>query len=358
MDENDKFLEIAIKEALKGGVFVRPNPMVGCVIVKNGKILASGYHKVFGGPHAEVNAIRKLDSKKLKNSSMYVTLEPCSTYGKTPPCTDLIIKSGIKKVVIGSIDPNPLHRGRGADILRKNKITVEFGSKEIEKKCEDINSYFFKNMKEKMPYVVLKLAGSLDGKIANGKYLSKWISSEKSRLYAHKLRAESDLIIVGSNTVLKDNPYLNVRDIKTRKQPSVCVIDLKLKTCQKSNIFSIKDRKVFVISDKTKDLGKNVEFIKPIFKNNELDLKKILKRFYDSGVRTVLVEGGGITVANFVKQNLFDKIYWFVSPIIIGADGISSIGLPLELKNGEIGMRLKIKKVSKLDCDILMELER
>lgn len=358
MKDNDFFLKLAKNEALKAGAFVHPNPYVGCVIVKNGRILSKGYHKIFGGAHAEVNAIKKLSLKELKGSTLYVTLEPCSTYGKTPPCTDLIIKSGIKKVVIGTVDPNPLHNGKGIDILKKHGIEVELGSEEIERELKTINASFNKNMIKKMPYVVLKFASSIDGKIANRNYISRWISSEKSRVYAHRLRALSDCIIVGANTVIKDNPRLDVRYAKTRKQPSVCVIDRNLKIDINSNIF-LTDRKVFIVSDREEGIFKNKAiFITPRIKNGEVDLKDLLKKLYQNGVRNVLVEGGGKTIGSFIKQDMFDKIYFFVSPLITGSDGINSVNTNLGLRSNCIGIRLKIERVLKIGEDVLIEITK
>lgn len=362
LSEKDKvYLLEAFKEALKSDYKSFPNPKVGCVIVKNGKIIGRGYHKIFGGPHAEVNAINSA-KENVAGSTMYVTLEPCSTYGKTPPCTELIINSKIKRVVCGSIDPNPLHSGKGLKILRNANIICEVANGKLKRMCEEINELFFKNMKKTMPYITLKLAISLDGKIADKNYNSKWISSEKSRKYTQLLRAYSDCIIIGTNTLIKDNPYLTVRDFDVLKQPDVCIIGKKFKVFKNLKLFS-KKRRVFLINNMINNKNKinkpNIEFItvKPSFlKKGIIDLNKLMKDLYNYGIRHVLVEGGAFTIKQFINQNLFDKIILFISPLIIG-EGINWFDTKLILKNSELGLRLKTIKTERIEDDLYMELK-
>ncbi|NLH39694.1 MAG: bifunctional diaminohydroxyphosphoribosylaminopyrimidine deaminase/5-amino-6-(5-phosphoribosylamino)uracil reductase RibD [Elusimicrobia bacterium] len=357
--ESDKFfMSLAIKEAKKGGVLTHPNPLVGAVVVKNGKILSKGYHKFFGKEHAEVNAIKKLSNNKLKDSTLYVTLEPCSTYGKTPPCTDLIIRSQIKRVVVGSIDPNPLHRGKGIKILRDNGISVE--TEVLRELSEKLNEPFFKNMRENRPYITIKFASSIDSKIADRNYKSKWISSKDSRIYAHKLRSESDCILVGSNTVIKDNPLLNVREYKFRVQPDVCVIDRNLKISPESNIFKEK-RRVFISTDRETLKSKypnNAILLKTTFHNGEIDIKDLLKKLYDNGIKHILIEGGGRTIGSFVSDGFFDRIVAFISPLVIGSDGISAIDKALKKRNDDLGTRLKMDYIKKIRDDIMVVYKR
>lgn len=354
MNNNDRFFEIAINEAKKGLFTAHPNPIVGAVIVKNGKILSTGYHKLYGKEHAEVSAIKKLSSKDLNGSTLYVTLEPCSSYGKTPPCTDLIIRSRISKVVIGSIDPNPLHKGKGIEILKRNNIKVEMASQEIQKKCKELNKPFFKNMIYKMPYVILKVASSIDGKIANKYYMSKWITSKQARKYSHRLRALSDCILVGANTVIKDDPLLNVRHIKVRKQPDIAIIDPELKISLKSRLFSI-DRRFFIFTNKVLNFSdERVKFIN--LNKKRVELFEILKVLYENNISTILVEGGGITTGSFIKEGLFDKICWFISGVVIGKDGINSVNVNLGLGKEKIGINLKIENIEKIGSDLYVEL--
>lgn len=356
ISEKDRYyLLLALREAVKGRFYTHPNPLVGCLIVKNNLIISKGYHKFFGGPHAEVNAIKN-SKKDVKGATMYLTLEPCSTYGKTPPCTELIIKSGIKRVVIGMIDPNPLHRGRGIDILRKSGIEVDVANGEILTMCRKINEVFIKNMSLSIPYVTLKLAISVDGKIADRNGNSKWISCEKSRKYVHYLRAFSDCILVGSKTVIKDNPKLTVRGINIRKQPNVCIIDLKGKVSPYSEVFNA-ERMVFIVSKKRRKYPRNVVFIEPVVKNRYIDVKCLSQKLYSYGIRHIFVEGGGHTVSHFINQDFYDRILLFISPMIIGK-GVEWFPQKLFNKNSFIGLKLRFESIKKIGDDILVEMKR
>ncbi len=356
ISDRDKFyLNLALKEAVKAKFYTHPNPKVGCLIVKNEKIISKGYHKFFGGPHAEVNAVKNA-KESIKDSTMYVTLEPCSTYGKTPPCTELIIKSGIKRVVIGMIDPNPLHRGKGVEILKKHGIEVDVADGEISEKCRMINEVFIKNMSLSFPYVSLKLAVSIDGKIADEKGNSKWISCEKSRRYVHYLRAFSDCILVGSKTVIRDNPKLTIRGIRIKKQPDVCIIDLKGKISYNFEVFNA-ERRVFIVSNAQKAYHPNVFFIKPKLKGEYLDLKWLCENLYSYGIRHIFVEGGGYTITNFINQDLYDRILLFISPTIIGK-GSEWFSQKILNKNSSVGLKLELKSIKRIDEDIFVELRR
>ena len=203
--KKEKWMRLALKLAKRGEGRVSPNPMVGAVITKDEKMIAQGYHHYFGGPHAEIDAFRKAKDKA-KGSTLYVTLEPCSTYGKTPPCTKEIIKRKIEKVVIATLDPNPINSGKGVQELRRGKIEIETGI--CEEEAKKVNEAFFKFMKKRIPFVTVKVASSLDGKIATSSGESKWITGEKSRKFSHHLRDKMDAILVGINTVIKDDPSL------------------------------------------------------------------------------------------------------------------------------------------------------
>jgi len=358
--EEEKYISLSISEAKKGGFEVYPNPRVGCVIVKNGKIIAKGYHRFFGGPHAEVNAIKN-SILPVKGSDLYVTMEPCSTYGKTPPCTDLIIKSGIKRVFIGDLDPNPLHNGKAIEILRKAGIKVKYGI--LREECARLNEIFYKNMKEKMPYITIKFAQSLNGKIADNNYNSRWISSKESRIYSHRLRAESDCVLVGINTILKDNPNLDIRHVKTNRKPYICVIDPKLKLSLESNIFHSKNKGIFIITEKK---NKNVKKYKDKAviigvnkKNSFLNLEEALKELYRRGITHILVEGGGFTIGQFIYNSYFDRILTFISPLIIGQlNSINSVSWPDSFKTSNLGINLKMNKIQRIGRDLLIEYRR
>ena len=309
MNNNIFYIKECIELAKKGAGYVSPNPLVGCIIVKNGEIIGKGYHKKFGEAHAEVNAINnaKKNGYSLTNSTLYINLEPCSHFGKTPPCAELIIKEKISKVIIGIKDPNPEVNGKGIAKLRKAGIKVEYGI--LRKECEELNKFFIKNITKKIPYVTLKVAQSIDGKIALKNNKSKYITCENSLKLVHKLRSEYDAVLIGKNTALLDNPSLTVRLVKGRN-PYRIVIDKDSKLPQHLKIFTDKD------SDRT-------IIINSPLKNKNIPLINILKALHDLNIASVLVEGGANIFSQFVEKNLFDDIYFIIAPKIIG-DGISA----------------------------------
>lgn len=325
---NDKIMQRCIELARKGAGHVSPNPLVGCVIVKNDYVIAEGYHKMFGSNHAEINAINNALNKglDLTGSTLYVNLEPCSHYGKTPPCADKIIENKIKKVVIGIKDPNPLVAGKGIRKLKQNGVEVITGI--FEKECIELNKFFLKNIKTSLPYVTLKAAQTLDGKIADEHGKSKWISSKVSRKLVHKLRSEYDAILIGKNTVEIDNPELTVRMVKGRN-PYRIVIDKDLKLDVKKKIFSDKysDRTIVLTSGdallkdskKKRILEYNNVILIPVKKmNNKLNLRDALSKLNDIGISSILVEGGAYTFSEFINQKLVDEMLIFIAPKIFG----------------------------------------
>ena len=303
-----KMMLKAIFLAKKGLISARPNPTVGCVIVKQNKIIGSGYHKNAGGDHAEVAAIKNTIAKgnSTNSADMYVTLEPCYHYGKTPPCYDIIIKSKIKKVFIGCIDHNPLVSHKGIAKLKNNNITVIVGL--LEKECTNLNNGFFKFHKYSMPFVTYKVAISLDGKVALASGESKWISCEKSRADVQRVRAENGAILTSANTVIADNPFLTVRDIKCADVLRV-VLDPKNQINDKTlNIFN-NDAKTFIFNkDNT-----------PV-KNGHFDLKLVLKELAKKDIFDVLIEVGANLASEFLRLGLIDKIIIYQAPIILGGD--------------------------------------
>jgi len=238
---HEYFMNIAMRLALKARGKTSPNPLVGALVVKNSRIIGEGYHEKAGTRHAEVIALDEA-GKAAVNATLYVTLEPCAHFGKTPPCVDRIAKSGIREVIIGMIDPNPLNNGKGVKILKQHKIKVEVGF--LEGRLRRINEAFIKYISKRMPFVTVKVAQSLDGKIATATGDSKWITSDKSRLYAHRLRQNYDAIMVGVNTVLRDNPRLDAWFSK--RQPAKIVVDSQLSTPEDANIFSKNSKAIIV----------------------------------------------------------------------------------------------------------------
>lgn len=326
-----KFILGALNLARKNLGLTAPNPSVGCLIVKNGEIIASGATAKGGTPHAETIAINKVaDKNRLTGATLYVSLEPCCHFGKTPPCTDIIIKSGITRVVIAQIDVDERVLGKGIEKLQENGIKVDILE---EKAAKNLNKAFFKAKSTGFPYISLKLAVSLDGKIATKSFDSKWITNEKSRLYAHHLRSINDAIMIGANTLRRDNPMLDCR-IKGLEEysPTRIIITNKGDFDENLQIFQtakkiptiILSTKIFENFSALENLG--VKIILCEEKNGLIDLKLALKKICASGVNALLIEGGQNLATQFLKENLADELIWIQNKKIIGDDGISAIG--------------------------------
>ena len=325
LSADQKFIQLTLKLAKKGTGHTLPNPMVGAVLVKNDKIIGQGYHKKFGSDHAEVMAI-KSTTRNLYGATLYVNLEPCNHHGKTPPCTDLIIKSGIKKVVCSSLDPNPKVHGQGIKKLKKAGIEVILGI--LEKEAILLNEAFFTTYQKNRPFIALKFAASLDGKIATRTGDSKWITNDRARTYTRKLRSEYQAILIGINTVLADNPHLGSR-IKNGHDPLRIILDSKLRIPIKSDV--LRDKNVLVITTKKADPEKEKKLLRigiDIIKleSDIIEVKKLLKELVKRNIISILVEGGGSILGSFVDEGLIDKMYTFHAPIIIGGkDAVSAI---------------------------------
>src|SRR3990170_1760168 len=319
--EHVRFMRLAIKLAEKGFGRTSPNPVVGSVVVKNGKIIGRGYHQDAGLPHAEVNALQDA-GKKAQGSTLYVTLEPCAHFGRTSPCVTAIIKAGVKKVVIGSIDPNPKVRGKGIRTLEKNKIEVI--KDVLRDECLSLNEAYVKYITKKTPFVILKLATTLDGKIATSIGDSKWITSLESRRYAHRLRSLVDCVMVGSGTILKDDPALTVRLIKG-KNPARAILDSGLRIPVKAKIFASHNERVFIFTSANANKNKirlleekGAEVIKVNQSKDGLSIKGVLRELGKRGVTSVLIEGGARVAASALKEGAVDKAIFIVAPKIIG----------------------------------------
>lgn len=311
---------LQLAEKAKG--FVNPNPMVGAVIVKDGEVISEGYHEYFGGPHAEINAINNAGID-LKGAHIYVNLEPCSHYGKTPPCSLAIINHGFSKVFIANTDPNPDVAGRGIKNMEKAGIEVITGLLEEEGKL--LNEKFFHFMQTGRPFIALKTATSLDGKIATYYGESQWITSEKSRKKVHELRQEYTAILVGINTVLNDNPALTVRLKGEVKHPTKVILDTALKTPHDFKVLS-DQAPVIIATTRMASKARIKEFDKyphvqvwhcPM-KNGLVDVDYVIKKLGENGIDSLLVEGGGSVNFSIVQHHLPQKIYAFVAPKIIG----------------------------------------
>lgn len=353
-----KYMKMALKLAEKGKGYVKTNPLVGAVIVKNGVVLAMGYHRAYGEYHAERNAILNLKTSS-QGAMLYVNLEPCVHYGKTPPCTDIIIDSGIERVVVGTLDPNPIVAGRGIDKLRKNGIIVDVGV--MEKQCKKLNEIFFHNMETKMPFVALKFGMTLDGKIATSSGMSKWITNEKARKHSHFLRSIYSGILVGINTVIEDDPKLNCRLIGKRN-PVRIVCDTNLRIPLNCNIVKMaKKQKTYVVCS-IEDNGKinklekaGVEVINVGKVDGHIDLKQLLFKLYDMGIDSVLVEGGSEINYSFVKSGLINAVYSYVSPKLVGGSRAKTPTGGSGIRDLNDAINLKNENIKLLDDNILLE---
>lgn len=342
------FLKKTFSLAKKGEGFTSPNPLVGALFVKNNKILSFGYHHKAGGPHAEVEAIRAA-KKKLSGSTLYVNLEPCCGFGRTGPCVDEIIKRDIKRVVIATADPNPRVNGKSIKKLRKAGIKVEVGL--CKKEAQELNEIFFKNMREKKPFVVAKVAQSLDGKIATQKGISQWITSSSSRKFSKKLRDKYDCVLIGANTLIKDNPGLN----GLKRFPFKAVISPRLNIPLDSYLLEKNpDKLIIFTSDKSKLKRKKIpDKVKVFFlkeKKGWLPIEKILKILYSLGLMSVFVEGGSQTLGQFFIKKEVDKAFFFIAPKVIGGRAaLSSIGAEgfSTLKTAPSLENFKIKRIGK-----------
>lgn len=352
-------MQRALKLAARGKGRTSPNPMVGAVIVRGDKIIAEGYHKKAGTPHAEIIALKKA-GPKARGATLCVNLEPCChTEKKTPPCTRAIIKSGIKKAVIAMKDPNPKVSGKGIRELNRAGIKTQTGIMKAE--AEKLNEAFSKFITMKQPFVILKTAQSLDGKIATSKGESKWITGRESRQLVHKIRNEVDAVLVGINTVKKDDPSLTCR-IKGGRNPYRVIVDSRLNISPDAKALRHKDGKT-IIAATDKALNKKIRLIEKTGnrvivikgKSRRVDLRKLMKTLAKQDIGSVMIEGGSGVNASALSGGIVDKIIFFVSPKIIGGrDAVPSIGgKSPALLNRAFGIKnINIKTVGK---DILIE---
>jgi diaminohydroxyphosphoribosylaminopyrimidine deaminase/5-amino-6-(5-phosphoribosylamino)uracil reductase len=355
---HEYFMGRAVKLALKAKGKTSPNPMVGALVVRKGRILGQGYHAKAGLAHAEIAALDEA-GKKARGATLYVTLEPCVHFGRTPPCVDRIIKSGIKEVIVGMIDPNPRNNGRGVNILRQNKIKVKVGF--LEEELKKINEVFIKYITKRTPFVTVKVAQSLDGKIATRTGDSKWITSDKSRALAHRLRQGYDAVMVGVNTVLRDNPRLTAWFSK--KHPLKIIVDSQLSTPEDANIFSRNDRVIIVTltsrpgqeTENRKILGQKAKILEVKEKTGQVNLKGMMKKLAQMEITNILVEGGGTLIGSLFDEGLVDKILFFISPKIIGGKEAISPVMGKGISRIDSAIRLKNIKLRRIEEDILVE---
>lgn len=352
------YMNLAMRLALKGKGKTYPNPMVGALVVNKGKIVGRGFHAKAGLPHAEIAALDEAGSLT-RGATLYVTLEPCAHFGLTPPCVNRIIESRIREVVVGMVDPNPINNGKGIAILRQFGIKVKVGF--LEDQLRRMNEVFVKYITKRLPFVTVKVAQSLDGRIATRTGNSKWITSDSSRSFAHRIREDFDAVMVGVNTVLRDNPKLN--SWFSKKQPVKIIVDSQLSTPQDSNIFS-KGASVIIVTlpvkpgletDNRKIIEQKARILEVKEKDGQINLKDMFKRLLKEGIFNVLVEGGGTLNGSLFDDGLVDKVMFFISPKIIGGkDAISSV-MGQGVVRVERSIKLKELKSRRFGEDFLIE---
>jgi diaminohydroxyphosphoribosylaminopyrimidine deaminase/5-amino-6-(5-phosphoribosylamino)uracil reductase len=356
--DHEYFMRLAMKLALKAKGMTFPNPLVGALVVKNNRIVGRGYHKQAGLAHAEVIALGQA-GRKAEGATLYATLEPCAHFGRTPPCVEAIVKHKVRKVIVGMIDPNPLNNGRGISFLKQQGIKVEVGV--LEQRLRRLNESFIKYITKRMPFVTVKVAQSLDGKIATRTGDSRWITQDKARVYAHRIRQHYDGIMVGVNTVLRDNPKLDAWFAK--HQPTKIIVDSQLSTPQNANIF-LRSGKVIIATIPTK-LGQETENRKILSqkakvlevkeKDGQINLKDMLKKLASLEITNILVEGGGTLHGSLFDEGLVDKVLWFISPKILGGkDAISSV-MGRGVSRIEKAIKLKEVRIRRIGEDLLIE---
>ena len=323
-----KFISRCLELARKGEGSVSPNPMVGAVIVRKGRILAEGFHRKFGGRHAEIEALRKLNFRAA-GATLYCNLEPCCHLGKTPPCVDQIIASGIKRVVISHLDPNPKVSGRSIKILRKSGVKVKIGA--LKDKALFLNRFFITWVKGRRPYVILKMALSLDGKIGRRPPLH-WITGPIARRRVHEIRSQVDAILVGAGTVLADNPRLTIRGVRHAKQPVKIILSSRRRIPRTSRIFQ-SGREVFLVGGE---------------KGKRIPLPSLLRSLAKKGIASVLVEGGGEVFRSFYQSRFFDEMILHIAPKVLGEES-----LLLKTGQGKTGKlpSLRLQSVTPLGTD-------
>ncbi len=345
-------MDLTIKLAEKGKGSTSPNPMVGCIIVKRGRIVGKGYHKKAGTEHAEILALQEA-GKKAINSTMYVNIEPCSHWGRTPPCTERIVEASVREVIIGMKDPNPLVGGFRELKFRglKTKIGI------LEKEAKKLNEDYIKYIKTKRPFVILKIAMSADGKIATSTGNSRYITSKEARTYVHQLRTEVDAVMVGLNTVIRDNPELTPRIVKG-KDPMKIVVDSKLKIPK--NCILMKDPKKLIIATtnkapkneikKLQQKGVNVIITKS--KQGMVDLQDLMKQLGKHEIISIMIEGGSELNSSAIREGVVDKMLIFTAPKLIG-NGLGAIG-SLGIKKIKKAIELKNPTCKKIGRDMLI----
>ena len=365
-------MRLALRLAARAAGRTDPNPMVGAVVVRAGRVAGTGYHHRAGEPHAEVLALRRAGAKA-RGATLYVSLEPCAHFGRTPPCTEAILRSGVRRVVAAMRDPNPLNRGRGLRILRAHGVNATVGI--LGKEALALNRVFMTRMRSRRPFVTVKIAQSLDGKIATRRGASRWISGPAAREWAHRLRAESDAVLVGIETVLKDDPRLTVRGMGRRsgrwsrdsrrqardgRRPVRVILDSRLRTPPDARLFASK-APVWIAAAtsapgsrqaRLEETGAEVLRVRAV--GGRVGLRALLKELHRRGIGRLLIEGGGEVVASALEAGVVDRVAWVIAPKILGgskaptAVGGAGVSVP------DQAIQLKGLSIRRLGSDLLV----
>lgn len=361
LESDEKFMKLALSLAEKGRGYVNPNPLVGAVIVKDGKVIGEGYHTAFGKPHAEIEAINSA-TEDIKGATMYVTLEPCCHQGKTPPCTEAIIKNQLARVVVATTDPNPLVSGSGIEKLKQSNIEITVGV--LEERAKIQNEVFIHYMTTNLPFTILKYAMSLDGKIACHTGDSKWITSEKSRTDVHRLRSSVSAVVTGIGTILSDDASLNVRLVDSKgREPHRIVVDSAARISLDAKILNLDSKSDTYIavteaaSDeklrKLEDYGAKIIMTKS--KDGKVDLEELWKELGFLGMDSILIEAGEQLSAALLEAKLVNKIRAYIAPKIIGGTNAKSpIGGYGASSMSEV-INLKSMNVTHIENDFVVE---
>jgi diaminohydroxyphosphoribosylaminopyrimidine deaminase/5-amino-6-(5-phosphoribosylamino)uracil reductase len=348
------FMRLALREAAKGLGRTSPNPAVGAVLVRGGRVVGRGHHARAGGPHAEVEAIRDAGARA-RGADLYTTLEPCDHYGKTPPCSIAVLEAGVRRVLVGSADPNPLVNGKGIARLRGAGVEVVEGV--LRGECDALNAHWFKFMRDRRPYVTLKVAVTLDGRIATRTGDARWVSGEAARRWVHRLRDRVDAVLVGAGTARADDPLLTTRLPGGRgHDPVRVVLDTDLRLPARLALLHPRSAAPTLVahaSPRTRRFGPGVELVRCRRGKGGVDLRDLLARLAARGVTHLLVEGGARVNARFLEEGLVDRLAVFLAPRLAGADGV-----PLAALRGpgrmEDALRLEEVEVERVGDDVLV----
>jgi diaminohydroxyphosphoribosylaminopyrimidine deaminase/5-amino-6-(5-phosphoribosylamino)uracil reductase len=354
----EDYMRQALRLARLGLGKTSPNPVVGAIIVKNSRIIGKGYHQYYGGKHAEINAMENA-REDVSGATLYVTLEPCSHYGKTPPCVDAIVQNHIGQVVVGTLDPNPRVSGRGVEILRQQGIETKVGV--LEEECRSLNQAHFKYMTTGIPLITVKFAQTLDGRIATATGNSRWISSPSSRRFAHKLRSLNDAIMVGVGTILTDNPQLTVRLVKGRN-PTRVILDSRLRIPLGATVLLNQEAAPTIMATTASADNERLSALRQMGievliaqedERGKVDLSHILKMLGQRGISSVLVEGGAETITSLLRRNLADRLVIILAPKIMGK-GIEAVG-ELDIADVSQALNISFDKTYRMGEDLIIE---